>query len=391
MFFLIGRVAWLAGLVYFVQGALGIAGIALPLYLRAQGFSVTKIVFISSVSSIPWFFKIIYGAISDAIPIWHLRRKPYLIIFSLLSSIGWVLLGILPPEQYLLIFSMMMANLGLAATDVITDGLIVEYSRKGTAQAYQSIAWGARSLGAVLSGFIGGILAAHKTPQSVFLITALLPLISFSAALFLREKPRRLKIKFGNVLAPILESIGRILHGELKWFLLLLLIVSNSVAVGTPLFFYMREILVFDEIALGVLGSITWVGATVGCLIFLNLFKRTSLRTSLIWAIGLGFMNILLALAIQNYPSAFAVSLLSGILGYLILLPLFSSAARLAHGSGVEGSLFAILMSVFNLGQAVASFWGGALYEWIGLKPLIVLTAFLVLPAFLVIPRLKSL
>ncbi len=388
---LIKRVAWLAGLVYFVQGALGIAGIALPLYLRAQGFSVAKITFVTSVASIPWFFKIVYGAISDAIPLWKLRRKPYLIICSILSCVGWMLLGILPPTEQWFILSMFIVNIGLAATDVITDGLIVEFSTRKSAQVYQSISWGARSFGAVLSGYVGGVLAARIAPRSIFLITSMLPLISLVAVLFLNERPRHHKIKLGNVFIPIVDSIRRILQGELKWFLLLLLIISNSVAVGTPLFFYMREVLRFDEIALGVLSSITWFGAVIGCFCFLKFFKGASLRIALYWAVGVGFFDILLILIIKNYPSAFAVSFVSGVFGYMILLPLFSSAARLSHGTGVEGSLFAILMSVFNLGQAVAGSWGGALYEWIGLKALIVLTAFLVLPAFLVIPRLKSL
>jgi len=388
---LIGSVAWLTGIVYFVQGALGIAGIALPLYLRAQGFSVTKIAFITSVSVSPWFFKIIYGAISDALPIGGLRRKPHLLICCFLSSLGWILLGVLPPKEYWLITSMVIANLGLAATDVITDGFIVECSRRNTAQIYQSISWGARSFGAVVSGYLGGVLAAQKPAQSIFLITAVLPLISLVAILFLNERPRHHRIKLGNILVPILDSLHRIVTGELKWFLLLLIIISNSVAIGTPLFFFMREILKFDEIALGVLSSIAWLGAAISCFCFLKFFRQTPLRQALYWAIGIGFADILLALMIQSYPNAFVVSLISGILGYMVLLPLFSSAARLAHGTGVEGSLFAILMSVFNFGQAVASFWGGALYDWIGLKALIVLTAFLLLPAFLVIPRLKTL
>lgn len=389
---LIGRVAWPTGIIYFVQGALGIAGVALPLYLRAQGFSVTKIAFITSISTSPWFFKIIYGAISDALPIAGLRRKPHLLICCFLSSLGWILLGILPPKEHWLIASMTIANLGLAATDVITDGFIVEYSRKGTAQFYQGISWGARSFGAVVSGYLGGVLAAQRAAQSIFLMTAVLPLISLVAVLFfLNERPRHHRIKLGNILVPILDSLSRIVKGELKWFLLLLLIVSNSVAIGTPLFFYMREILKFDEVALGVLSSVAWLGAVIGCACFLKFFRRTPLRQALYWAIGVGFADILLASFIQNYPNAFAVSLASGILGYMVLLPLFSSAARLAHGTGVEGSLFAILMSVFNFGQAVASFWGGALYEWVGLKALIILTAFLLLPAFLVVPRLKTL
>lgn len=386
-------VARLAAVVYFVQGSLGIAGIALPLYLRAQGFSISKITFISSVSAAPWFFKIVYGAISDAIPLWQLRRKPYLIICSALSCAGWILLGLLPPREYWLISSMMITNLGLAATDVVTDGLVVEYSRKGTVQTYQGIAWGARSVGALLSGYIGGILAGQMMAQNVFLITATLPLISLIASLFLKEKPHpwRTDIQPKNILIPIVESIRQIVQGNLKWFLFLLLIISSSVAIGTPFFFYMRETLKFDAIFLGLLNSITWLGAIVGCFIFLKFFKGTPLSKTLYWAVGIGFIDLLLTLTIYNHPSAFIVSFLLGVLGYIVLLPVFSTAARLAHGTGVEGSLYAILMSLFNLGQAVAGIWGGIAYEWMGLKPLIILTAVLGLSAFWVLPRLKTL
>lgn len=378
----------LAAVVYFIQGSLGIAGIALPLYLRAQGFSISKITFLVSVVSIPWFLKILYGAISDAFPIFGLRRKPYLIICAALSSLGWILLSFLPPEEKWLILSMTIANVGLAATDVITDGLVVEYSRKGSAQTYQAIAWGARSIGAVASGFTGGLLAAKMSPQSVFLITAALPLISLLATLFLREKPFKGKKK--NILMPIVKSFRCILHGDLKWFVLLLLILSSSVAIGTPLFFFMKEVLKFDEIFLGLLSSVTWFGAIIGCIIFVQFFSRVSLHKALYWAVIIGFFDLLMTLAIGGHASAFTVSLLLGVLGYMVLLPLFSSAARLAHATGVEGSLFAILMSLFNLGQALASFLGGILFEWIGLKALIVSVAFFGLSALLIVPRFKS-
>lgn len=386
-------VARLAAIVYFVQGSLGIAGIALPLYLRNQGFSIAKITFISSVSAAPWFFKIVYGAISDAVPIWRLRRKPYLIICSALSCFGWIFLGLLPPEEHWLILSMIIANLGLAATDVITDGLVVEYSRAGTVQTYQGIAWGARSIGALLSGYTGGILAGQMQAQKVFLITAALPLVSLIAALFLREKPhpRGSDFRPKNVLLPIVKSVRLIIQGDVKWFLFLLLIISSSVAIGTPFFFYMREVLNFDEIFLGLLSSVTWFGAIVGCFIFLKFFKAVPLRKTLYWAVGVGFVDILLTLTILDPLTAFIVSFLLGILGYIVLLPIFSAAARFAHATGVEGSLYAILMSLFNLGQAIAGILGGIVYELIGLRALIILTAVLGLSAFLVLPRLKTL
>lgn len=384
-------VARLAAVVYFIQGSLGIASIALPLYLRAQGFSISKITFISSVTAIPWFFKILYGAISDAFPIFSQRRKPYLVIYAFLSCTGWILLSLSPPDEKWIILSMTIANLGLAATDVITDGLVVEYSRNETAKTYQSIAWGARSAGAVLSGFTGGILAAKMPPKSIFLITASLPLVTLFAAFLLREKlyPRATQLK--NILSPIVESIRFILQSDLKWFLLFLSVISSSVAIGTPLFFFMRETLAFDEIFLGMLSSITWLGTIIGCFIFLKFFHKTPLRKTLYWAIWIGFMNVLATLLIRNYAAAFIVSFLLGVLGYNVLLPVFSSAAKLVHGTGVEGSLYAILMSLFNVGQALAGILGGILYERIGLNVLIILTAFLGLSALFVIPRLKRL
>lgn len=381
----------LAAVVYFIQGSLGIAGIALPLYLRAQGFSISKITFIISIASIPWFLKIFYGAISDTFPIFGLRRKPYLIICAVLSSFGWVLLSLFPPHEKLLILAMMVANLGLAATDVITDGLVVEYSRKGSAQTYQAIAWGARSIGSIASGVTGGLLAAKISPQSVFMITAILPLISLIAALFLREKPWKGKIKKKNIFAPIIKSFEYIIDGDLKWFVVLLFLISSSVAIGTPLFFYMKEILRFDEIFLGVLSSVTWFGAVIGCFIFVSFFRRVPLHRALHWAVVIGFFDILMTLAIREHVSAFAVSLLLGIFGYMVLLPLFSSAATLAHSTGVEGSLFAILMSLFNVGQALASLLGGMLFDLMGLRALIISTAFFGLLALLVIPRFRRL
>lgn len=88
----IRRIAILAAIVYFIQGALGVAGVALPLYLQSLGWSIPKIAQVTSIIGFPWIFKIVYGFISDSFPIYGYRRKPYLIICSVLSSLGWLLL-----------------------------------------------------------------------------------------------------------------------------------------------------------------------------------------------------------------------------------------------------------------------------------------------------------
>ena len=43
--------------------------------------------------AMPWAFKVVYGLISDTIPIFGSRRKSYLIFFAMLQSVTMVVLG----------------------------------------------------------------------------------------------------------------------------------------------------------------------------------------------------------------------------------------------------------------------------------------------------------
>jgi len=272
-------IARLTAVVYFIQGGLGIASIALPLYLRSLEFTIAQIAYISSLSTAPWFFKIIYGAISDAYPIGGRRRKPYLVICSIISCVGWLLLSISPPSAWAIVGCMMVAHLGLAATDVIADGLVVDHSDAESARMYQSISWGSRAVGALISGVVGGILAAKLEAKVVFAITSVLPLFSLFAAFMITDDPVSERDR-KNVLVPIIKSIRLIFAGDLKWFVLFIVVGSAPAAVGTPLFFYFRETLGFDEIFLGSIQSISWLGAIIGCVLFMKLFTKIPLKTT---------------------------------------------------------------------------------------------------------------
>jgi predicted MFS family arabinose efflux permease len=67
-----------------------------------------------------------------------------------------------------------------------------------------------------------------------------------------------------------------------------------------------------------------------------------------------------------------------------------AAATFLAKKEGIEGSLFALLMSVFNLGQILCAFIGGRLFDIIGLTPLILISALAGLPGFFFLRRIKT-
>jgi MFS family permease len=384
------RAASLVSLVYFVQGALGITGIAFPLFLRGRGWSISEITTFSFIAGIPWTLKLLYGTLSDAVPVGGLRRKPYVIAASLLSVGAWLGLALFSESTPLLYVWAIMANLGFAMTDVVTDALIVEHSTESTTQLYQSLAWGFRSFGAVLGGVLGGLLAQYVPYRLIFGLTALLPATTFAVGFFIHELPIKRGEGLGHVLGPLTRSLRAIFRGDLKWFCLFLLAGSFAASFSTPFFFFLREKLGFTETFLGTLSSITWLGAILGCFFYGKTLKDVPLKRMLVWAVILNAASVLSSYLVVNYWSAATLFFLGGISGYVSLLPLMATAALLAREKGIEGSLFALLMSIHNLGQILATFIGGKLFGIIGLGSLIFFSAVVGLVGLVFIARLRT-
>lgn len=383
-------VALLTSLVYFVQGALSLSAVAFPLLLRKGGWTIPEIATFSFVIGLPWTLKIIYGATSDAVPIGGLRRKPYVILASLLSIASWLGLAFNGESKMLLYVFALAANLGFAVTDVVTDALIVEHSTESTTQVYQSLAWGWRSAGAIFGGVLGGWLAGHASYRVIFVLTGLLSMSTLIVGYFIREERTERPRSFSHFWTPLTEGLRSIFQGDLKWFCFLLIAGTFSASISTPFFFFLKEKLGFSETFLGSLSSVAWVGAVIGCFLYAKIFQHIPMKTTLRWAVWLNAVNILTTFCVRGRWSAAVFSFLGGVLAYLGLLPLMATAALLSRRKGIEGSLFALLMSVNNLGQLVATFIGGNLFGIIGIPGLILLSTAVSLAGLFLITKLKT-
>lgn len=379
----------LASAVYFVQGALSLIGIAFPLFLRQQGWGISEIAVFSSVVGTPWILKLLYGAISDGVPIAGRRRKPYVMLASLLSAASWLVLSMAPSEKFFLFGLAILGNVGFAMTDVVTDAVIVEKSSLSTTSFYQSLAWGFRSLGAILGGLLGGWLAQNFPYRLTLGLCSILPLITFVTACFIQEASRKCEMGLAQFVLPIKESLYRLFRGDLKWFSALLLVGTFSASFSTPFFFYLKDGLDFSESFLGVLSSLSWLGAMLGCFLYGKLFRRVDVKTTLRWSIGLNAVNVLSTYFIRSETSAALLFFAGGVLAYLTLLPLMGGAALLSRRKGIEGSLFALMMSVHNLGQILSVFIGGKLFDIIGLGWLILLSGTIGLTGLLFVSCLR--
>ncbi|KAM0892698.1 hypothetical protein ACQ4PT_025584 [Festuca glaucescens] len=107
-------------IVYFVQGVLGLARLAVSFYLKDDlHLDPAETAVISGFSSLPWLIKPIYGFISDSIPLFGYRRRSYLILSGFLGAFSWSLMATAVDSKYGAAFSILLGSLSVAFSDVV--------------------------------------------------------------------------------------------------------------------------------------------------------------------------------------------------------------------------------------------------------------------------------
>lgn len=123
----------LLSVLYFIQGMpYGFQLIALPVYLRAEGMSLTGIGLASAIS-LPWSLKIIWGPLVDRYGSRRFgRRRSWIVPLQAALAGSCLLVAFVPPDRglLLLILGVLLMNLFAATMDVAVDGLAVDLLRE---------------------------------------------------------------------------------------------------------------------------------------------------------------------------------------------------------------------------------------------------------------------
>jgi len=80
----------------------------------------------NSLITLPWCFKILFGLITDNVPVCGLKRKPYLIFFGLLQFLVMFILFVMEPDSALVVTGLLtVASLSMAFSNVTVDAILV--------------------------------------------------------------------------------------------------------------------------------------------------------------------------------------------------------------------------------------------------------------------------
>jgi predicted MFS family arabinose efflux permease len=257
----------------------------------------------------------------------------------------------------------------------------------GLTGRFQAIQWGAINLASVLAGVGGGWLSQHTSYQGTFRLVALFPLITLTATLLCVREPR---VRFEREqIRETKRAIRAAIGSPPLWTAAGFIFLWNfSPSFGTPLEYYQVDSLGFSKIFLGVLYSLGSAGAVVGAAIFSRLSSRVPMRRLLTLSVGIGVVSTLAYLGLIGPRSAIVLTIVTGVITMIASLATFDLAAR-SCPTRAEGTFFAALMALANLGTAGGNFVGGWLYDAVGLTPLILISALATAACWAIIPLIR--
>ena len=368
---------------YFLQGALGLSRLALNFYLKDElGLSPADLAALTGLASAPWVVKPLYGLLSDSTPLLGYRRKSYLALSGVLGALSFgAMATVASGTTEALLFANLVASAAVALSDVVVDSLVVEKARdEAEAASLQSVAWGSRYVGAIGAALLSGEAIRVLGARGCFGATAALPLLLTAVALTVREAPSEERAdgaawrEAGAVLGRLKDAL---LSPEILRPAAFLFLWQATPNCGSAFFYFSTASvdaggLGFDPDFLGRASAAGSVAGLVGVAAYNGLFKEARLSSVILWSSVASAIIGLAPLALVSHANrawglddrlfSLGDDVVQSALGEVGFLPLLVLAAKICP-PGIEGALFAALMSIFNLGGIVSTEAGALLTD----------------------------
>jgi MFS family permease len=295
---------------------------------------------------------------------------------SFLSSFMWILLPFTPYDELLVTFVMTLSSFGLCFADVMADSLLVEVARDESDQnrgIIQSWSWMLRFTGGLLASGFGALAYDKLGSTQVFLINSMVPVCIAVLAVYIPDEHTVIKTDWKETSGKLMTAVKNPNIYCPALFLFLICVMPSYGSAMT--FFYERE-LGFTPAEFGALDVLGFIVQIIGTFIYKKWLRKVSFPKIFGWALFISFVLeqtlIILVLhlnremGIPDYVFAFTERVVITLAGQFITMPMVVLGARVCP-VGIEGTLYALLMSVTNLGGVVSSEWGSMLTTMFGI------------------------
>jgi MFS family permease len=378
------RTMWFFAIVYAVEGIgqakSGILWQPLSHWLKeAMQWDPVTISASLAILDLPWIIKPLWGAISDFVPLFGYRRRPYLVIANVAAFAAFVAVALVESTGAM-IPALTVTAIAMAASSTLCGALLVETGQKLNATGrFVNQQWLWYNIAQMISVLIAGGLIEILSPlgalHAASALAAVAPL-AIIAGIGLIDEPRA-PIDLAALRARLDALLAVFRSRNLLFVAGFLFLYYFSPHFGTPLYFQMTDRLGYSQGFIGLLSAIGSIGWIIGGLLYRWRLNRLSRPVLLRLSIAGGVLSTLSCLALGSPASAVVIWVFSGIASMIAMIATMSLAAE-SCPEGAEGFAFAGMMSIVNLTNPVADTLGSALYEHVfdrDLPPLILVSA----------------
>jgi len=375
--------------VLFLEGLSSMSGLAISYFFKnTLHCEPAMLSTVSSLTNLPWTCKPLYGFMSDAFPVFGYRRRPYIFIAGLFGGLSWFLMATWVNGVWQGFWCMLIGSAAIAIANVMSQALVVERS-KGESQEFashlQSVVWGAAFTGALIGSWLSGYLLKFMSDRHVFLICGGLPLTLVFLALIIPDKKvegqASSEAESKKFRAVAQELYKTVMLPDIFYPTMFIFLLNATPSTGSAWFYFYSSKpplgLGFSSEFLGTVNVVGSVCNLAAVLLFQTFLKKTAFRPLLIWgtliSTALGLSNLLLVFHVNRRWSipdeVFCVgeSGVQSVVGWVTSMPIIVLAARLCP-EGMEGTMYALIMSINNLGGIVGSQLGALLTQFLGVS-----------------------
>lgn len=330
----------------------------------------------SGITKIPWIIKPLWGLLTDVVPVRGYRRRPYFVCAGFLGVFSMLVLSFYKVHLVLALVLLTAGSAGAAIADVTIDACVAQnsISHPSLATDMQSLCALSSSIGALVGFVISGVFVHLIGPMGVYgLLTVPAGLMLLLG--FILDEPHIPNFDYRQVNRKFFYA-GKTMWTTLKipavWRPCLYMYTSLALSLNIfdGMFYWYTDAKggpLLSKEAVGYMFSVGSVGSLLGALLYQHSLRDHPFRDLLLWTqlcFGLsGMLDLVLVLRLNlmlgmpDYFFAVIDECVSQMISRLKWMPLLVLSSKLCP-SGIEGTFFALLMSIDNVG-ILSSSWGG--------------------------------
>ncbi|XP_070027545.1 putative folate-biopterin transporter 3 [Nicotiana tabacum] len=359
----------------------GLSKISTQYYMKdEQKLQPSEAQIYSGIIQLPWIVKPLWGLLTDTLPIRGYRRRPYFILAGFLGAFAMLSLSFGDKLQLAsALLCLMGGSAAQAVADVTIDACVTEnsISHPSLASDMQSLCGVSSSVGQLIGYTLSGFLVHLIGSKGVFGVLSIPAALVILVGMMLHE-PFIHNVAYRQVGQKFLDACKAMwmaLKCENVWRPCLYMYISLALSlhIHEGMFYWYTDAKdgpLFSKEIVGTISSVGAVGYLLGVLLYQNSFKNHPFRFVLFWSQLLygasGLLDLILIsrvnlqFGIPDYVVAVCDAAISHMIGRLRWMPLLVLSSKLCP-SGIEGTFFALLMSIDHVGSLTASWAGGLL------------------------------